>query len=248
MAEMIKKVVIAAAGYGTRMLHLATNKPKHLINIRERPFLYYLLSNLKEAGLEEMILVVGYKKGAMEEFRRRYKKEFPLLLVDQFAIAGKEKYGTAIPLQCVKEIVGQENFLMVFGDNLYSPQDINFLRVDDNYHYISVIENPHPEKYGAVITNGEFLVKLVEKPKTFVSNFINTGLHKFTPEIFEAADKITPSLNGEYVLTDAIHLLAQNRRVKVKQISDYWLDFGNPGDIFKMWKFLERNKKIFEHQ
>jgi len=56
MAEMIKKVVIAAAGYGTRMLHLATNKPKHLINIRERPFLYYLLSNLKEAGLEEMIL------------------------------------------------------------------------------------------------------------------------------------------------------------------------------------------------
>jgi len=241
---MIKKVVIAAAGYGTRMLNLAKNKPKHLINVQEHPFLYYLLSNLKEAGLQEMILVVGYKKEAMEEFQKKYQKEFPLTLVDQFAIAGKEKYGTAIPLQCVKEIVGQENFLMVFGDNLYSPKDIQNLCVDDDYHYISVIENPHPEKYGAAITEGEFLIKLVEKPKTFVSNLINTGLHKFTPEIFEFAKKITPSIKGEYVLTDAIHLLAQKRRVKVKIISDYWLDFGNPGDIFKMWKFLEKNKKF----
>jgi dTDP-glucose pyrophosphorylase len=241
---MIKKVVIAAAGYGTRMLQLTKNKPKHLIYVQNHPFLYYLLANLKKAGLKEMILVVGYQKEAMEEFQEKYKKEFPLTIIDQFAIFGKEKYGTAIPLWCVKEIIGKENFLMVFGDNLYSPKDISSLLINDDYHYISVIPNPHPEKYGVVVTQGELLVKIVEKPKIFISNLVNTGLHKFTPEIFEFAEKITPSLNGEYILTDAIHLLAQNQRVKVKLISDYWLDFGNPGDILKMWKFLEKNKTL----
>ena len=65
---MINKVVIPAAGKGTRMLDLAKNKPKHLINVLDKPFLYYVLKNLQNSGFEEMILIIGHHAEKMEEF------------------------------------------------------------------------------------------------------------------------------------------------------------------------------------
>ena len=97
---MIKKVLISAAGRGSRMLDLSKDKPKHLIEINNKPFLYYLLSNLKEAGFEEIIMVVGYKKEFMEEFLAEYKDTFNITLVNQFDILGEDRYGTACPLEC----------------------------------------------------------------------------------------------------------------------------------------------------
>lgn len=237
---MITKAAIAAAGKGTRMLHLATNKPKHLIKVRNRPFLYYVLRNLKEAGITKMILVIGHKKEAMEEFTREYRNEFPIELVDQFEIAGTEKYGTAIPIQCVRNAVSGESFIAIFGDNMYSPEDIRSLAVDDTYTYISGFKHSHPERYGVLLTHDEFLEDIIEKPKEFVSNLINTGLAKFTPEIFNAIDRVSISPRGEYELTDAIRILAKQGKVKVKEIKDYWFDFGNPADIIKVSEFLEK--------
>ena len=112
----IKKVVIAAAGQGTRMKHLSKNKSKHLINVCQKPFLAYLLHNLLKAGYQEMILVVGFRCDLMEDFLKEYN--FKAEVVNQFEILGpKEKeYGTLCPLKCVRDIVGQENFLAVYGD------------------------------------------------------------------------------------------------------------------------------------
>ncbi len=238
---MIKTAVIPAAGKGTRMLNVAANKPKHLIKIKEHPFLYYVLSNLKAAGIEKMILVVGHKKEQMEEFAKEHADKFDITLVDQFETAGTERYGTAIPIQCVRDIVGNEGFVSLFGDNLYSPDDIRAIAVDDDFCYTSVMEHEHPEKYGVIVPEGEHLAELVEKPKTFISNLISTGLHKFTPEVFDAVDRVEKSARGEYELTDAIKSLARERKVKIKRISDYWLDFGNPGDIIKMWHFVNKH-------
>ncbi len=238
---MITKAVIAAAGKGTRMLHLAVNKPKHLIKVRNRPFLYYVLQNLKEAGITKMILVIGHKKEAMEEFAREYRDEFPIELVNQFEVAGTEKYGTAIPVQCAKNAVHGESFLVIYGDNMYSPKDIQSLATDDEFTYISGLKHTHPEKYGVLLKDEEFLSDIIEKPKKFVSDLVYTGLVKFTPEIFNIIDQIGISPRGEYELTDAIRILAKQGKVKVKEIKDYWFDFGNPADVIKVSNFLEKN-------
>ena len=65
---MVTKVVIAAAGQGTRMLGLSKEKSKHLIYVENRPFLAYLMDNLVAAGYHDIILVVGFKKELMENF------------------------------------------------------------------------------------------------------------------------------------------------------------------------------------
>lgn len=244
---MIEKVVVAAAGQGTRMLHLTNNKPKHLINVQQRPFLSYVLDNLLEAGYREIILVVGYKeeliKNFLEEYKNCLKKDngCKIDVVSQYEILGsKEKeYGTACPIKCVKNFVKGSDFVYVNGDNLYSVEDLKAMRIDDDYNYVAGLIHDHPEKYGVLITDEGFLKEIKEKPKEFYGNLINTGMYKFTPEIFEKLSLIKKSPRGEYEITDVISLLAKEKKVKVITIKDYWLDFGNPGDIIRLSNFLK---------
>lgn len=246
---MINKVVIAAAGQGTRMLELSKNKSKHLIEVNNRPFLAYLMDNLLLAGYKELILVVGFKVELMDDFVKSYqppaginKNDFKILLVNQTEIVGpKEKeYGTACPIKCVGDIVGKEDFIYVAGDNLFSVDDLKSMNINDEFCYIAGLKHDHPEKYGVLIRDGgDFLEKIIEKPKEFVGDLINAALYKFTFEIFDKVLKIQKSTRGEYEITDAISLLAKDKKVKIKIIKDFWHDFGNPEDIKKVCKFLE---------
>ena len=239
---MIKKVVIAAAGKGTRMLHFSDNKSKHLICVEDRPFLAYLLDNLITAGYRDIILVVGFKKEVMEDFKKEFLKysalsekqelgqhELKIQIVDQYK-----------DVKCVKDLVKDNNFIYVYGDNLFSVEDLKSMNIDDKFCYIAGLKQKNPEKYGVLIEDGDdFLERIIEKPKEFVGDLINAGLYKFTPEVFDKINEIKKSPRGEYEITDVISLLAKERRVKIKKIKDYWHDFGSPDDIEKLSKFIK---------
>jgi len=290
---MIKKVVVSAAGQGTRMLALSENKSKHLIDVQNRPFLAYLLDNIIKAGYQEIILVVGFREDMIREFLKDYRfdipknknqnqsknqgqgegqnnqmsnsieldtKKYNIKIVNQFDVLGpKEKeYGTACPIKCVKDLVGNENFISLVGDNFYTTDDLKLMNIDDDYNYVAGIQNDHPEKFGVLITDNGLLKKIIEKPgrefwqsqkllrpdKEFVGNLINTSLYKFTPEIFEKVFQIEKSPRGEYEITDAISLLAKEGKVKVKKINDFWMDFGKPDDIEQFSAFLKEKNTI----
>jgi len=276
---MIKKVVIAAAGQGTRMLHLTKGKSKHLIRVRKRPFLAYLLDNLFLAGFRDLILVTGFKEELIEKFLNRYKpplkslrkSQYKIRMVSQYeALGPKSKiYGTACPLMCVnpvrgfkgkvkaqskrtsngvKDIIKKGQFIYLCGDNLYSVGDLKAMNIGRKYSCVAGIYHKRPEKYGVLIKDNGFLKKIIEKPKNFVGNIVNTGLYKFNFEIFDKVKKIKKSPRGEYEITDAINLLAKEKKVKVKIIKDFWLDFGNPADVIVLSCFLKsfrRFKRLF---
>ncbi len=246
---MIKKVVISAAGQGTRMLELSKDKSKHLIEINHKPFLFYLLDNVFKAGYTEILLVAGYKAALMEEFINtyypQYSGQFTIKFINQFEVLGpKEKeYGTACPLKCVRDFVKDEPFISLVGDNFYSVGDLKSMNIDDQYNYVAGLKNEHPEKFGVLITermsDGEFLKEIIEKPKQFVGNLVNTSLYKFTKDVFEKLPLIKKSERGEYEITDVISLLAKDKKVKVKIIKDNWMDFGRPEDIEKFSGFIK---------
>jgi dTDP-glucose pyrophosphorylase len=246
---MITKVVVAAAGQGTRMLELTKNQPKHIIKVQDKPFLFYLLDNLFLSGYREIVLVLGFKAELVGNLLKKYSppsnEDFEIQIVNQYDILGpKEKeYGTACPLKCVEDLI-DENFIYLNGDNLFSIDDLSSMNIDDEYNYVAGLEHSNPEKYGVLIKDGkDFLEKIVEKPKDDLGNIINAGLYKFTSEIFEKLCLIKKSSRGEYEITDAISLLSEEKKVKIKIIKDYWLDFGCPEDIEKLSEFLNDNKK-----
>jgi len=222
------KVVILAAGKGTRMLPLTKKTPKVLIPIAGKPFIWYLIENLKQAGVDEFGLIVGYKKEKIISF----VKEIGL---DAEIIEQKEQLGTGHALMQARDFVGYEKFLAINGDNLFSASDIKkILLMEPNV--IAGFEVSNPSAYGVLIVDRKRLVRIDEKPKRPVSNLINTGLYLFGTEVFDELQKIKKSIRGEYELTDAITSLAKQNRMFVYKLKDYWIDLGKLDDIPRVEK------------
>ncbi len=225
------KVLILAAGKGTRMKPLTHEIPKPLIPVNGKPFLQYLLDALKGAGCKDIAIVVGYKKEMITDFCGNHG-------IDAEFIIQEQQLGTGHAIGLCEEFAGDEEFIVVMGDNLYSKEDIASMEQNDAMNYVAAIRHDNPEKFGVLVEENGFLNKIVEKPANYVGTLINTGLYKFTPEIFEAIRNTRKSETGEYFITDAITLLAGQKKVKVKKLQHYWLDLGCYDDIEKVARFL----------
>lgn len=231
----MKQAVVLAAGKGVRMLHLTEKLPKALIEINNKPFITYLLKNLKDAGYEKIYFIVGYKKELLEEFFE--KNDFGMKIVTVFQ---KEQLGTGNAVSVVEPFI-KDNFVLIVGDDLFSANDLGSINFDDDYNYIYGLEHDNPKKFGVLVSDNDFLIEIEEKPENPKSNMINSGLYKFTPEIFVALKEIEKSPRGEYELTSAIDILAKKKKVKVKVLEDYWIDFGRFEDIPRVKAFIKEN-------
>jgi len=228
------KVVIMVAGKGVRMLPLTNEIPKVLVKTHEKEFLYYVIKSLQKAGYENLCLIVGYKKEKVEEFLKR--ENIKAEIIEQ-----KEQKGTGDAVLCAKKFVGQENFVVLGGDGIWSTEDFIEMDKHDDYNYICGIETDTPEKYGVLVEENGFLKEIKEKPKEYCGSLVSTGLYKFTPEIFDALLKVGISPRGEHELTDAIALLAQEQKVKIKKVKNFWKDLGNIKDIEPISDFFKNN-------
>jgi bifunctional UDP-N-acetylglucosamine pyrophosphorylase/glucosamine-1-phosphate N-acetyltransferase len=134
------------------------------------------------------------------------------------------------------------NFLLLYGDLLYSPESLK--RVIDGYNEkkvtaaMAVVPIEKPESYGIVAAdkNGQ-VKKIVEKParENAPSNLANAGIYAFTPNVFEALRLVQPSIRGEFELTDAISIFAKDKKsiLAVEIPKTEWLDIGHPWDLLE---------------
>lgn len=233
---MITTAVILAGGRGTRMQTLSQDQPKHLILVNGRPFLAYLLDRVIQAKFSRIVLIVGYKAEKFDVLKEYV--DVPVTIINQTDVMGAAQYGTAIPVQAAHTVV-DEPFCVILGDNLYSVRDLEAIRDDDGWNWVTGFRHEDPSHFGVLQQDEQgFLKQIVEKPKEFVGDIINTGLYAFQPEIFRALDRIEVSPRGEYELTDAVNLLARDHRVRVRQVQDNWFDFTSPADVERLTKVL----------
>lgn len=223
-----------AAGKGTRMLPLTEKIPKQLIEINEKPFLFYLLDSLKKAGYKKFAIIANHKIEKMEEYIDG--SDFDAQIIDQ---GGSE--GTAYAVKKAKDFTEDDQFIVLGGDNLWSVNDLKAIQKNDDFNYIAGYEVENPSKYGVLVEENGKLARIHEKPKEFVGNLINSGLYKFTPEVFEIIDSLKKSPRGEYELTDAVSTLAERGKMRVLKLQDFWLDLGCIEDIPKVSEFLKEN-------
>ncbi|MEK6900902.1 MAG: sugar phosphate nucleotidyltransferase [Nanoarchaeota archaeon] len=231
------KAVLLAAGRGVRLLPLTLDKPKVLIDVNGKPFLWYVLEHLRLAGFDDIGLVVGYKKEKVEAFVDGYVQKqggMKITLIEQ-----QKQLGTGNAVLCAQEFVGTDNFMVYYTDNLISMGDLRRLPVDDEFNYIMAMQVQYPERYGVLVHEGDMLLEIREKPQEYCGNWVNAGIYKFTPEVFALLDKVTLSPRGEVELTDAVTMLAKKRKVKVLKLKEYWLDLGVKDDIPKVGTFLK---------
>lgn len=234
------KIVIMAAGKGTRMLPLTEHTHKSLIPLFTEdvgvPFMHYVLKTIAIAAPDlrpqNIGVVANYKIEQLEWFLTR---NHPGIQV----IRQPETNGTGGAVLAAGGFTEDEDFIVLSGDNLYNPKDIKALHNRFPGNYVSSFFSDTPSKYGVIKVDGSGnLCRIVEKPKEFLGNMINAALYKFTPKIYDALDRIEPSPRGELELPDAVNVLAKDGSVRIHQLHNGWKDFGCPADINPMENYI----------
>ncbi len=221
--------VILAAGKGERLKPLTNILPKPLLPIVDKPLIKILIENLINSGVKNIYIVISNKRELFEKYLKEYNIEY---------IIQKEPLGTADAIKCVKEYVS-EPFLTLFGDCLYSENDIKgMIRKYKNSSVIGIKYVNDAYKYGVFI-NGD----IVEKPKNIKEGYVLTGLNLFTDEIFNYIERVKKSPRGEYELTDALRMLLKNSKYEVYELKDYWNDIGTFTNYMDTCFYILENMK-----
>lgn len=231
------RAVVASAGQGTRMLPLSADVPKPMVPVLGRPFLYYVLTQLDLAGYTDIVVVTGFRSDTVEAFVRTLP--FSVQVVDQHKQFGSTHHGTAMPVKAVRSLMGNEPFVYMYGDSLFSVQDLEKMNISDGLSRVARFRFDHSPAFGQVVMDWEGYVQTInEKPKEKVSDFVNVGLYTVSPEALPVLDELQPSPRGEYEMTDVINTLAPQKKVKAVDLRDWWVDFGKPDDVQLVENFL----------
>jgi dTDP-glucose pyrophosphorylase len=230
MTTKIDKAVILAAGRGTRMRELTNDLPKPMIEVRGKPVLQHIVEGLRDAGIREFLMIVGYRADAVRKFFADGSRCYVAIQYTTQTVQD----GTGRVVDLVRDFVGNRPFILAYGDILVDPR--NYKRLidlpDDVEAILTVTRGEDVSKGGAVFLSSEMdLLDLREKPKPGepTSPWYNAGLYAFRPSIFYFTAKLKPSPRGEYELTDAIRDLAHSgKKAKALELTGEWADVRDP--------------------
>ena len=261
----IRKAVIPAAGFGTRFLPQTKAMPKEMLPIVDKPVIQYVVEELVASGITDIIIVTGWHKRAIEDhfdypnellntLKEQGKKELAdevrrtAELANFIYIRQKGPYGNATPVWCARQIIGEEPFVAIWGDEfIYShpPRAKQCIDVFNKYGdpVISAVRVGREDvsRYGIVDAvkvekNVWQIKKLFEKPSVeeAPSNMAAHGCYVLTPDIFPILEHLKPGKGGEMWLPDAIKELMKKRPVYACEIVDgKYYDTGNKLEYLK---------------
>jgi bifunctional UDP-N-acetylglucosamine pyrophosphorylase/glucosamine-1-phosphate N-acetyltransferase len=228
------QAIILAAGSSTRTYPLTLTRPKPLLKVANKTILEHNLETIKDI-VDEIILVVGYKKNMIKDYVKKNHPELKIRFVEQ-----KEQLGTGHAVSILRKHI-KNRFILLMGDNIYSKKDIK--EVAKHQYSILVKKVKNPELFGVVKKKNHILTDIIEKPKKFISNLINCALYSLDKEIFNILKKTKRSERNEYEFTDALKLLAVKDKLYCVN-STSCLQISYPWDLLSADKELRKNKDI----
>jgi UTP--glucose-1-phosphate uridylyltransferase len=255
----IRKAVLPVAGLGTRVLPASKVIPKEMLPLVDKPTLQYIVEEAVAAGVEEIIFVTSRSKRSIEDHfdvfpeletvlaNKGKQKELEELrhvqtMATYTSVRQPEPRGLGHAVLCAKELVGNEPFIVMLGDNLVAletPCLPRMIEIHEQFagSVLSLVSLP-PEivpTYGiaAVETLGPDILKvtdLVEKPalEEAPSNLGIDGRYILTPDIFALLEKVQPGKGGEIQVTDAIAMQARAGHCYGLKFTGIRYDTGTP--------------------
>lgn len=230
------KAVIHAAGIGSRMRPHTYTTPKILMKLGEKAIIDYIIDELIEVGVDEILMVLNPEG---ERIREHLSGKYP---VKSKFVFQKELKGIAHAISIVSNELTDEPVLIILGDTIFEGNIKESIR--SGYSFLCVKEVENPEKFGVVILDDEgFVKRLVEKPDKFVSNLALIGLYfiRSGKTLRDSIDYILENnitTKGEYQITDAIQdMINRGEKMKVLKIEN-WYDCGNPENILSSNRYI----------
>src|SRR5512138_1876650 len=240
MAKKIRKAVIPAAGLGTRFLPATKAVPKELLPIVDTPTIQYIVAEAVAAGVRDVILICARGKDSIVDHfdiapeleahlertgkaaLRKQMREIAQM-ANVVTLRQQEPLGLGHAVLCAKDVVGDEPFVVMLGDDVIDAPVPGAKQLADCWERhglgtIALMEVPRGETHlygiaaGTQVDDRTLRIdRLVEKPKADPpSNLAVIGRYVLPPRIFEILEQVKPGVGGEIQLTDALAVLARD--------------------------------------
>ena len=217
---MINKGIILAGGSGTRLSPLTKAVNKQLLPIYDKPLIFYPLSILMLANIKNILMIVNPNQ--IDNFKSLLGdgKRFGIKI--QYKIQKKPR-GLPDAFILGKNFIKKDNVALILGDNFFYGQSLTYklekslLHSDGARIFLKKVKMP--ENFGVVKIVNNRIIKIVEKPKKFISNYAVTGLYFFDNNVVKYAKKLKPSKRGELEILD---LIMKYKKKKYIIIRFYW--------------------------
>ncbi len=260
----VKKAVVLAAGLGTRVLPATKAMPKEMLTIVDKPAIQYIIEEVVKSGIEDVLVVLSRGKSIVQdhfdrspELEEALKNSGKYEMYDQVTDIAKlanlkyvrqqEMLGTGNAVMCAKSFVGNEPFVVVYGDDVIIGDDPATRQVCSQFEKhgkgaLAIKEVPTELvlKYCTLAVkslgeNNYLVTDMIEKPKPeqIISHFAILGRCVLPPEIFDILETIPKGAGGEYQLTDAMKILAQNEGMIGVDFTGKRYDMGNKLGMLK---------------
>ena len=256
--KRVRKAVIPAAGLGTRFLPATKAQPKEMLPIVDKPIIQYIVEEAVDSGIEQIVIVTGQSKRAIEDhfdypfelvYRLRQQNKLDELreverlaeMVDIVFVRQKQPLGNGHAVLMAKEVVGNEPFAVLWGDDMVVSQVPALKQLIQVYEQhggsvlaVMQVARQNISKYGIIdpkqLDDHVYQVMdLVEKPspETAPSDLGQVHGYVLMPEIFEELQKTQAGKGGEIWLSDAIKSLMQRQAVYALAFEGRRYDAGN---------------------
>ncbi|WP_058364929.1 bifunctional sugar-1-phosphate nucleotidylyltransferase/acetyltransferase [Haloparvum sedimenti] len=227
--------VVLAAGEGRRLAPLTNRRPKPMLPVANRPILEYVVEAVADAGIDRVVLVVGYRgERIRNHFGDGREWDLEIEYVEQ-----SHQLGTGHAVLQAQAAVG-DRFVVLNGDRIVDGSIVREVRdatVDGRTPVMAVTDVEHPREYGVVSLEGGRVVGVEEKPEAPVAaGRINAGVYGFSAAIFDAVRDTSPA--GELGITDTLDRLAHESPIEAVEYHGDWYD------VSHLWDLLAVNASL----
>ena len=244
---MTRKGIILAGGSGTRLYPSTKSISKQLLPIYDKPLVYYPLSTLMMAGIQDILIITAPDQKNLFENLLGDGSSFGINITYEVQLTPR---GLADAFIVGEKFIGNNDCCLILGDNIFFGAGLESMLINSSKNCsgaeIFAYQVSNPKSFGVVEFDEKFqAISLEEKPLKPKSNYAVTGLYFYDNEVVEKAKNIKVSPRGELEITDLnrLYLEEENLTVSVLSRGYAWLDTGTPESMVEASSFIHALEK-----